>query len=293
MNLLGVHLGAEEDLMPPSEQNRLGYWENMSIYRINEQLLEHFGGSWYRPPALPTGWVDDQRLDALRGQAVRVVDELARPQRPWGFKDPRTIVLLPFWRQVIGEMDYVICVRRAQAVVQSVNRLDVPGAEPRATAKLWLDMNAAALVQTLGERRMFLFYEDWFDDARRVVLQLSAFIHGAGATSDEDAVTEVETVFDRELSRAHARAEFAGLATAPELDAMYAYLRLIALPTSRGRRARRLEGLVTRALPAVFRLRAALHDRLERRRLRYSAPHGAGAHRIRAGHWPLRRRFMR
>lgn len=30
VNLLGVHLGVEEDLMPPSQQNERGFWGSMS-----------------------------------------------------------------------------------------------------------------------------------------------------------------------------------------------------------------------------------------------------------------------
>jgi len=45
MNLLGVHLGADEDLMEATEQNERGFWENTEIYRLNEDLLGVLGGS--------------------------------------------------------------------------------------------------------------------------------------------------------------------------------------------------------------------------------------------------------
>jgi hypothetical protein len=55
----------------------------------------------------------------VRERAVAVVRELAVPGRRWGFKDPRRIVLLPFWQPLVGEMDYLICVMRARAFVRA------------------------------------------------------------------------------------------------------------------------------------------------------------------------------
>jgi hypothetical protein len=264
MNLLGVHLGAEEDLMGASEQNERGYWENMAIFRVNEALLEALGGSWYRPPELSSGWEHDARLDELRERALDVVAGLARPERRWGFKDPRTIVLLPFWRQVIGEMDYVICVRRAHAFVRSVHELDPARTEPCASAQLWLEMNAAALEQTIGERRMLVFYEDWFEDPRRVAGRLAAFIHGDASAADPEDLDAVESFFDPRLRRADACEEPAELVGAPELEAMHAHLRLIAENDSDDRDTRGREALVARALAQGYRLRQGLRDDIRR-----------------------------
>jgi hypothetical protein len=228
LNLLGVHLGPDADLMPPTAQNERGYWENMNIYRVNEQLLEILGGSWYRPPRLTPGWVHDEQLEDLRAHASEVVAGLARGGGRWGFKDPRTIVLLPFWREVIGPMDYVICVRRPQAVIRSVQQAGLPGTEPRATAALWLEMNRAALAQSAVARRTFVFYEDWFSDVRGVANDLAAFVHGAPSNADPGAFVAIESFFDPSLRRADAASHTDGPAVAPELDAMYARLRLAA-----------------------------------------------------------------
>jgi hypothetical protein len=240
LNLLGVHLGADSELLPPSEQNELGFWEHEEIYRINEGILEMFGGSWYRAPELPLGWVQDRRLDELRERAIQVCAALASsPAARWGFKDPRTVVLLPFWRQLVGRMDYVICVRRPQAVIRSVENTRLPGAERRATAKLWLNRNATALAETVSERRTFIFYEDWFEDAHAVVEKLATFIASEGV----DDLGAVASAFRPELRRADTDETLLPEGEIPELSAMYEQLRLIAArddpaPEVRARQAR-------------------------------------------------------
>ncbi len=265
INLLGVHLGAEEDLMSASEQNERGFWENTAILQLNEELLERLGGSWYRPPDLTAGWAHDEGLEDVRERAVAVTEELAVPGRRWGFKDPRTIVLLPFWQRVVGEMDYLICVRRARAFVRSVQELDPPGGTPHATAGLWLDMNAAALRQTAGERRMFVFYEDWFEDPRRVAGRLAGFVHDDASTVDPLALDAVVAFFDPALRRADAREEPAELAGAQELEAMYEHLRLIAEHDADDREVRHREALVAHTLAESYRCRRALEDDVRRR----------------------------
>jgi hypothetical protein len=263
MNLLGVHLGAEDELMTATEQNERGFWENTTIYRLNEELLELLGGSWYRPPELTSEWACDERLQELRGRAAGIVLELELPGRRWGFKDPRTIVLLAFWRQVIGEMDYLICVRRAHPFVHSVEAIAPPGGEPHATASLWLDMNAAALGQTVGARRMFVFYEDWFEDPRRVAGQVAAFLHGRASAVEPEALDAVVAFVDPMLRRADARGESTELAEVPELEAMYAHLRMTAERDRDHRQARGREALVAQALADGYRLRQRLREDLQ------------------------------
>jgi hypothetical protein len=262
INLVGVHLGAEEDLIPASEQNERGFWESRAIYRLNEELLGLLGGSWYAPPELEPGWERDERLDELRVRAGDIVRDLALPGRRWGFKEGRTIVLLPFWRGIVGEMDYVICVRRAHAFVRSAEAFAPPEGKPRASARLWLDMNAAAIGQTVDARRMLVFYEDWFEDPRRMARQLAAFVHGDVSAVDPKALDAVVAFFDPTLRRADSRGQPAELAEAPELEAMYAHLRLTAESDGEGPEARRRHALVAQTLAGGYQLRQRLRDDL-------------------------------
>ncbi len=266
MNLLGVHLGAAKDLMEATKQNERGFWENNEIYRLNEDLLGVLGGSWYRPPELSTGWECDTRLEGLYERAAAIVAALALGGRRWGFKDPRTIVLLPFWQRVIGEMDYLICVRRAHAFVRSVEAIAPPGGAPHVSASLWLDMNASAISHTVDARRMLLFYEDWFEEPRGLAGRMAAFIHGRTPVVGAEALDAIVAFVDPTLRRADARGQLPELSEASELDAMYAHLRLIARHDSDDHEARRRESLMAQALAGSYCLRRRLAGDLEQAR---------------------------
>jgi hypothetical protein len=256
LNLLGVYLGADNQLLPSSEQNELGFWEHVEIYRINEGILEMFGGSWYQAPDLPPRWIQDRRLDEFRERATQVCAELALEPAPrWGFKDPRTVLLLPFWRQILGPMDYVICVRRAQAVIQSVENTGLPGAEPRATTRLWLDRNATALTETVCERRTFIFYEDWFEDAHAVVEKLATFISFEGV----DGLGAAASAFRSELRRADAgEPQLPERGEAPELSAMYEHLRMCAAQDDSAPEVRARQAHVAQVLARGYGVRETM-----------------------------------
>lgn len=56
LNLLGVYLGPQEDMMQPQVDNPRGYWEHSKLTDLNEALLARLGGSWHEPPTFPPNW---------------------------------------------------------------------------------------------------------------------------------------------------------------------------------------------------------------------------------------------
>jgi hypothetical protein len=116
----GVFLGPEEDLFPAGRDNRDGFWEHAALTAFNDELLRTLGGTWDDPPPLPEGWECRRKLQPLETRARELLAALqAHP--PWGWKDPRNSLTLPFWRRVVeGELDVVVCVRHPTEVVRSL-----------------------------------------------------------------------------------------------------------------------------------------------------------------------------
>jgi hypothetical protein len=79
-----------------------------------------------------------RRLVALRPRAATLVARMA-PHAPWGWKDPRLCLTLPFWRTIVPDLHVVACVRDVSAVVRSLHR------RGRATdefgVSLWVEYN--------------------------------------------------------------------------------------------------------------------------------------------------------
>jgi len=183
VGLLGVDLGPPSRMMPATEHdNARGYWEQTAIYEVNERLLALYGGSWAQPPELPVGWECSPAVRGMCAQAERTLAELFpnRAERRWGFKDPRAALTLPFWRSLVGEMDYVVCVRNPAEVAMSLGARHGPNRIGFEHAlELWLRYTRAALANTQGGRRLILHYDDYFAHPRRQLGRLAAFVLGA------------------------------------------------------------------------------------------------------------------
>src|SRR5581483_8101878 len=122
LNLCGVYLGPESDLLEAHpDGNAEGFWENTRFMRINEALLTQLAGSWDVPPLLPHDWQRRPDLEPLRTQARQLIATFDG-QAIWGWKDPRTSLLLPFWADLIPDLQIVLCVRNPIEVAESLRK---------------------------------------------------------------------------------------------------------------------------------------------------------------------------
>jgi hypothetical protein len=163
LNLCGLYLGAESDLTPGSPDNRDGHWEHRSFVEVNDHVLETLGGGWDAPPAVNAGWESAGALQIARDRA----EQLTRPFRdlaPWGWKDPRNSLTLPFWRSVLGTCQVVVCVRNPLEVWASLQQRS--SASKSFSIRLWHDYNERLLASTSARTRTITHYDSYFVDAR-------------------------------------------------------------------------------------------------------------------------------
>jgi GT2 family glycosyltransferase len=94
--LFGYSLG--QTLMEPNEDNPKGFFEDLDVVRLNDELLNENGSSWDAPVFLERqslSWPSyhmEAALEIIEGKLERF-PKLA-------IKDPRTCLTLPFWREV-------------------------------------------------------------------------------------------------------------------------------------------------------------------------------------------------
>jgi hypothetical protein len=200
---LGIDFGSEDTMIPAhSVDNPISYLEQRAMVAVNEQLLELMGGSWRNPPTLPPGWQHSPGLEPLYAEAAAAVAHLFPGGVGWGWKDPRTSLTLPFWREVIGPMDYVVCVRRPGDTALSVStrygrglRRALPVLFPRFRKRhwveLWLRYTQDALRHTEGEHRIVVSYEGYHRDPARVLASLREFLGLVPAGEDDHALDVV------------------------------------------------------------------------------------------------------
>jgi hypothetical protein len=109
-------------LLARSEFNPDGHFEDRFVLGVNKKLLIHFGGTWDRPPRLPRDWLGDAKVRDLLERAREYYREVIAPTPRFVFKEPRTSLVLPFWRKAFGEMTHVVVLRNPLSVARSVAR---------------------------------------------------------------------------------------------------------------------------------------------------------------------------
>lgn len=117
----GLYLGPEDDLFAAGPANPDGYWENKHFVAINRQILEVYGGGWDLPPYMPEGWHEEEALRPLREEAGQLLGEFEGGE-PWGWKDPRNCLTLPFWTSLLPDAKVVVCLRNPLEVALSLRR---------------------------------------------------------------------------------------------------------------------------------------------------------------------------
>lgn len=137
MQALGVYLGT--NMLATRPDNPTGYWEDQNICELNEKLLAVFGLEWTDSSLIETDW-SEPAVESLRSAAAEYLHAHFVNKRLWGFKDPRTIRLLPFWQSVMRllEVDesYVVAIRNPLSVAASL--LQRQGMDTVTAHKLWL-----------------------------------------------------------------------------------------------------------------------------------------------------------
>ncbi len=146
---LGIDVGPA--LLAADSANPRGYFEDRDFVELHQRML------WDATPAddgghRDWGWTEHGVLDRAaiarhRPDAERLVEQRRARAKAWGWKDPRTSLLLDFWHELLPEARYVFVYRRPWDVADSMERL---GAEvfigrPDYAFSIWNAYNRALL----------------------------------------------------------------------------------------------------------------------------------------------------
>jgi Sulfotransferase family/Glycosyl transferase family 2 len=177
LNLCGLYLGRSDELIPAGPSNSMGFWELRQAVHLNERILVAMGGDRIAAPYLPQGWEKTLDLAVERERARELLADVFAGQPKWGWKDPRNSFTVPFWRGLVPEMRYVICLRNPLETAASGVRMaaGLPDLNRGRALELWERYIASAIVNTSGRPRLFVAYEDYFEDWRAAADRLARF----------------------------------------------------------------------------------------------------------------------
>ena len=224
LNLAGMFVGVPEMLGGEAKDNPTGFWEFSLFREVNDAILTRFGGSWARVPPLERGWEERGELADLYQDAGRAIQHFFCQPSFWGWKDPRASLTLPFWRQVLPEERYVICVRNPGEVAASLGgRNGITAAESH---DLWQQYMLTSLAHTRGKPRAFVHFDSLFEDCESVLRRIGRELDLP--TSDLTNHGQVrEKLILPELRHHHAKPEEAlsSGSLPPALELLYLALR--------------------------------------------------------------------
>ena len=203
---LGPDVGDRAGLIAPSEANEKGYWEIRTLTEFQESLLEKLGGGWDAPPGPRLGWERDWRLIRRLGLARRTFSNAYRGAEQWVWKDPRTVLLLPFWRRALRFDPIIVGIFRNPLEV--ADSLAVRDGMPRKQALgLWETYNRALLENARGLPAFITSYEDLLHDPGAIARELGTFLNKHGLTVRRPASGVVRSSVDVDLRHnVHTRA---------------------------------------------------------------------------------------
>jgi hypothetical protein len=135
----------------------------MDIYYLQERMLSVMERDWATSTPLPENW---HTLDAIR-PCKDALAELVKKNffgHPiWAWKDPRTCLLLPLWREVLSDLGVklkvVFVVRNPLDVARSLEKRN--GFSLQKGLGMWFAYSLAALKGVEGLETVFVSYDSF------------------------------------------------------------------------------------------------------------------------------------
>ena len=200
LHCLGIHLGPKDDLKSPQKDNPQGFWENNTLVEFNDRLLNRVNSSWFSPPHDADRSWDIEDFVEARKEASILLKQVFCEETTWAWKDPRTCLTLPFWRQVFQVPPVVILVHRHP--VEVAQSLQVRDQFPLEVGLgLWEIYNRAALRNCEGLHVLVVRFESLMDSPLSVAQKLFHFLREQAfiAGSFEERKREIESSIDPDL----------------------------------------------------------------------------------------------
>ena len=227
--------------------NPLGYYEDRAFCDLNLRLLR----AGLEDPALEPDWafpdrIDPGRLGSLVPRARALLEERAAADRTWGFKDPRTTVLLGFYDALVPDARHLFVYRAPWDVLRSLMETRLRPLHGRAGVALraWMAYNERVLAfRAARPGRTALVHVDAI--ARRpgeVLALVQVQLDALAAGTVLDGAAAARAFVGRWLRQAPATSALAELLGADHPEALELYARLEAeadLPSRTASPARR------------------------------------------------------
>jgi len=201
LNLCGIQLGEENELLPAAKNNLNGFRENSNFINLNDKILAQLDSTWNTPPALEPGWEVSNVFDECRQEAEKLISSMGS-YTLWGWKDPRTSLTLPFWQQLIPDLKVIACLRNPLEVAESLAYCN--GFSHTISMDLWMIYYRSLLPSIERQDLIITHYDSYFVDPR---FELHRLLEFTGVARDDRSVENACTAAIPSLKHNHATLE--------------------------------------------------------------------------------------
>jgi hypothetical protein len=194
LNVLGAKLPAE--VVPPAPNNPCGHWEPVRLLKINEEILNAIGRTWYDSRPIPTGWFHSKAAYRFR-KRLRVLITSEYGHAPLILiKEPRICRLAPLYLDVLGMLRIkplvVLPVRHPGEVIRSIQERD--HINPLTTELLWLRNLLEAEAATRSCVRVWTSFDQLLDQGEITAQTIAARLGIIWPNNQENTAIDVANI---------------------------------------------------------------------------------------------------
>jgi hypothetical protein len=175
LNLMGVYLGEPERMLKPQFDNPKGFWEHAGLVDIHERMLMTLSSTWDDIWPLESEWWKHREIKQLKEELICLLLREFADKPLWGWKDPRTCIMLPLWKEISQELNFelaflIILRNPIDIAISLMNRNNISLNKSYLLWKLYI---LSALEVTKDADRFIISYEEFLDNWKHTLLKVS------------------------------------------------------------------------------------------------------------------------
>lgn len=194
LQALGIDLG--DHILEHKENNRwnpTGFFEDKEIiYHINTKVYQKLGVSIRGIPIIHENEFKQHDFLEIKTYASNMLHERFSNTHHWGFKNPSTAKIIPFWISLFDTEKlndhYIIALRNPLSSAQSFSKLTHMDIE--VGLMLWLSHIIPAIDDTAGRKRIVVSYELMMQDPIKQLLRIKSELNILTSHHDFDSYTK-------------------------------------------------------------------------------------------------------
>jgi len=166
INLFGVYIGEDSDLMISNTDNPEGFWERNDIVNFHERIMTQLKIKWDTPISLPGQWTTLDEIKPFREELIALILRNFSNHKTWAWKDPRTSILIGLWKEVLNDLGIrffcLVSIRNPLDVAKSLEKRN--GFPHEKSFGIWFNYNITILYEILSVPHVIVSYDRLIND---------------------------------------------------------------------------------------------------------------------------------